>query len=61
MHHCQRRLTLTMTEYEALPEKDGTIPYHALSAYECGRPAGNKHHGVWLCSDHYDAISRVGV
>lgn len=58
MHHCQHPLPLTMAEYEALPEKDGMIPDHAMDAFECGRPAGIKMLGIWLCADHADAVCR---
>jgi hypothetical protein len=58
MHHCQNPLPLTMAEYQAFPEADGITPDRMLDAYECGRPAGIKHHGMWLCADHYDALRR---
>lgn len=58
MHHCQYPIPLTMIEYEALPDDDGIIPDCAMHAYECGRPAGIKHHGMWLCAEHYDAVCR---
>lgn len=61
MHHCQHSLPLTMAQYEALPEKDGIIPDSAMDAFECGRPAAIKHHSIWLCAGHYDAVRRASV
>lgn len=58
MQHCQHPLPLTMSTYEALPDDDGIIPDPAMDAFECGRPAGIKHEGMWLCVDHYDARCR---
>lgn len=58
MHHCQHPLPLTMAEYDALPEEDGIIPDRAMAAFDCGRPAAIKHHGMWLCADHYGAVCR---
>ena len=58
MHHCQSSLPLTMAEYDALPDRDGIISDRAMDAFECGRPAGIRHHGMWLCADHYDALCR---
>lgn len=58
MHHCQNSLPLTMAEYKSLPDDDGIIRDCAMDAYQCGRPAGIKLHGMWLCSDHYDAVCR---
>jgi len=45
-----------MAEYEALPEEDGIVSDRAMDAFECGRPAGIKRHGMWLCADHYDSV-----
>ena len=56
MHHCQHPVPLTMAEYDALPDKDGIIPDWAMDAFQCARPAGIRHHGMWLCADHYDSV-----
>jgi hypothetical protein len=61
MHHCQHSSPLTTAEYEALPDKDGIIPDCAMEAFECGRPTGIKHHGMWLCASHCDAVCQVSV
>jgi hypothetical protein len=29
-----------------------------MDAFECGRPAAIRHHGMWLCADHYDSVCR---
>lgn len=58
MHDCEHPMTLSIAEYAALPDDHGIIPDRAMDAYECGRPAGIKHHGVWLCAEHYDAVCR---
>jgi hypothetical protein len=46
-----------MAEYDALPD-DGIIPDYGMDDYACGRPAGIKHHGMWLCAAHHDAVCR---
>jgi hypothetical protein len=58
MHHCQHPLPLTMGEYESLPDVDGIIPDRAMDAFDCGRPAGIRMCGAWLCADHADAVER---
>ena len=58
MQHCQHPLPLSMAEYEALPDRDGIISDRAMDTFECRRPAGIKHHGMWLCADHYDSVCR---
>lgn len=59
MHYCEHSLALTAAEYEVLPaDKDGMIPDHAMDAFECGRPAGIKRDGMWLCAEHYDSVVR---
>jgi hypothetical protein len=58
MHHCQSSLPLTLGEYEALLDRDGIISDRAMDAFQCGRPAGIKYNGMWLCADHYDAACR---
>jgi hypothetical protein len=52
---------LTMAEYDALPSIHGIIPDRAMDAFECGGPAGIKHHGMWLCAGHYYAVRRASV
>jgi hypothetical protein len=58
MHFCQHPLPVSYEDYVCLPDLDGIITPTGMDAFECGRPAGIRMFGMWLCADHADAVER---
>ena len=58
MHYCEHSVPVTAEDYMALPDVDGIITPEGMEAFECGRPAGIRAFGMWLCADHADAMER---
>jgi hypothetical protein len=42
----------------SLPDIDGIITPAGMDSFECGRPAGIRMFGMWLCAGHADAMER---
>jgi hypothetical protein len=58
MHYCQHSLPVSYEDYMCSPDIDGIITSAGMEAFECGRPAGIRMFGMWLCADHADAVER---
>jgi hypothetical protein len=58
MNYCQHHKPVSYLDYMDLPDIDGIITPLGMDAFTCGRPAGIRLFGVWLCADHADAVER---
>lgn|GEM_PF-5698682 len=57
-HRCEHSVPVSFEDYMRLPDIDGIITPAGMDAFECGRPAGIRMFGIWLCADHADAVER---
>jgi hypothetical protein len=57
-HYCQHPKPVSYLDYINLPEINGIITSAGMDAFLCGRPAGIRMFGIWLCGDHADAVER---
>jgi len=57
-HFCEHSVPVSFVDYISLPDIDGIITPAGMDAFVCGRPAGIRAFGVWLCAEHADAMER---